>query len=258
MEYIQHQHQYLIYDYKNGDIVDPTTGEVVGKIYDYQIYSYSYDEDRLTMVTTPVYLSSPIHPLYLNSSSKYECLISILHYFDDLKQLEHLPVSRHDVEVTLRYLLKKLKKHRHTKIFKLSLLYIALELNRVHIDIYRLADIFNVPVQLLKSTIFSLKQELNIKTSMTEKMIYFVQYYSKQLGIPSEIVKSATNVISSKPYPCRFTPKSIALAVLYVQVYNSKSIPRSTIRKLSKFIKSKYNFKRVVEFVRQYYYGEQT
>ena len=261
---------HLIYDWKTGDIINAITGEVIDRIYVYYpSRQKDYIENTITEVV-PVYLSDNIHPLYLHSKSKYYCLIDILDLFEYLRSSENIYVSSYEVELTLRYLLKKLKRCSCSREFGIALLYVALEIIGVHVDIKTLSRVFGIPEHKLKSMILMVKRELyeigvNTRKSSVEKMISLLKYYSGKLKLPASIVLSASRVIQSKPYPSRFTPRTLVLAIIYCELERhdiklselvGDKTYTSNFNLLRKLTGTSHRLSKVIEFVKKYYYGE--
>lgn len=255
-----------VYDYTTGDIIDPLTGEVVDRIYVYQVVERDKETGEYigTAEVTPV--SDPMHPLYLGSS-RYDCLRDIMYLLAELRNEVRLAISDYDMEMSLRHLLKRLSKHTYTREFKVSLLAIALEMWGIPVDNTLLSKVFNIPVSILKSKIMRLKRELheigyNVgKSDPKEKILDYIRTIGAQLNLPHEVILSAMKTVHSKPYPSRYTPKTIAVALLYCEIEKrniniTNRVPgcKSNLRALMKLAKVAQSLTKPVEFVKNYYY----
>ena len=262
--------RHLIYDSRTGDVIDSLTGEVVDRIYVYQPPRQRDCVDEVITTVVPVYLSDDIHPLYLYNKLRYYCLVDVLELLDHLRSSENIPVSDYEFELTLRYILKKLGRHPYTTEFKVALIYIVLEIIGVHVDVKTLSRVFGVSEHKLKSMILMIKRELyeaGVKTRkpIEDKMISLLKQYSAKLRLPTDIVLSASRVIRSKPYPSRFTPRTLVLAIIYCELERhgiKLSDPTGTktctsnLSLLRKIMGLSHRFSKTVEFVKKYYYGE--
>jgi hypothetical protein len=258
----------LIYDFKTGDIIDPRTGEVVGTIFVYETHHWDRSGESLVMVSAPFHTADEAHPLHL-SKSRYTRMTEMLEMLDKLRSEERIVVSDYDIEMTLRYLLKKLSRHVYTPEFKAALLYIALEMNKIAIDERTLERVFRISRFKLKSIIMQLKRELReagvvVEMSYTDKMISVLKQVGRKLDLPPRVLIDAAKRIRSKPYPSRYTLRSIALAVLYCEIEKhginlrdkTGDMKLSNLGAFMKLVDASPNIRKVIKFVRKYYYGE--
>lgn len=239
-------------------VVNATSGEVVSNIYVFDIPPRDNGVNNY-----PIHISSETHPLYLNRS-RYGCLIDVINLLDALKAVENIKVNEQELEITVRFLLKKLQKHIYTPEFKLALLYVSLEINKVVIDLNLISRIFNVPRSRLVSAILSIKSELlntysGSKTSASDKMVLLLKHYAQKFELPDEAIKSAIKLVKSKPYPSKYSPKSLVLAIIYwelkkVEKQNNGSKAIS-FNKLIKQVGASTNLRKAIKFVENYYYG---
>jgi len=257
--------KYYIYDYKTGDIIDPITGEVVDKIYVSEYFIKNKKLDTVTFLHEVPDFSNNLNVLYL-SPSRYGCFIEILEYLNILRENENIPVADHELVITLRHILKKLGRHPYTDTFKVAILYIALDILNVPIDMKMLANFFNIPINDLVSEILKLKRELfensAIKpkpTSYVDKIIKYIELYGRKLELPQEVLISAKKIVKSKQYPARFTPKSIAAAVLYAELERRNMLSiigtASPIKAMKKALDITTDLSKIIKFVYEYYYG---
>jgi len=260
----------FIYDYRTGDVINPLTGEVVERIYVQDYYYRDSETDMLIPTHETPKLTDPMHPLFL-ARTTYESLTEILDYLGELRKEVKLPVSDYEVEMTARFVLKKLGRHPHTHVFNIAVLYIALErLNALTIDDKTFAEVYGVSWYDLKSEIIKLKSELVeagvVKKevgSIVNKIATYINTYGKMLDLPRSVIVSAVKVASSKPYPSRFTPRSLAAAILFMEItrHNIDITSRventiSPLKALMKALNMSPALAKAVKFVKEYYYGE--
>jgi len=258
-----------IFDYKTGDVIDPITGEVIDKIYVSEYFVKNKKLDTITFLHEVPEFSNSLNVLHL-PISKYRCLTDILEYLSIIRMNEDIPVADYEIIVTLRYILKRLGRHPYTDVFKVAVLYIVLDILGAPIDMKILANFFNIPLNDLISEILKLKRELfeksaiKPKTDYTNKIIKYIELYGRKLELPQEILNSAIKVVKSKPYPARFTPRTVAAAILYVELErhnmlnilskNGTSLPLNAMRKV---LDISTNLSDVIKFVYKYYYGDE-
>jgi len=258
----------LIYDYESGYVIDPATGEVVDRIYVYENYTKDEDGNRVLAHCHMSKESSPTHPLYL-PLRKYLGNLEILGYLDIVRKELKVPISDYEFEANLRYITKKLGRHLRTREFKIALLYITLESMHVPVDEKTIAELFNVSRFKLKSEIIKLKRELSetgMKKepgSITEKMTSYISMYGMKMNLPKEVISEAVAIATSKPYPFKYTPKTLALALLYkvITKHNiivpSKENGYKTALSIMKETLNlgNTNISSVAKFVEKYYFG---
>jgi len=259
-----------IFDYRTGDIIDPITGEVVDRIYVVDHFIRDKKSDTIMFHYEVPHFSSPLSEFHL-SDSRYECLLDILERLDILRKstVIPIPVSEYEVELTLRHVLRSLGLHPYTEAFKTALLYIALEILGVPVDVRTIASIFGVRESELNSEIFKLKKELNVKSAVAKKepghlakrVASFIELFARKLSLPYEVVSSATSTAISKQYPSRFTPRTIAAAILYIEMarHNLLSKLKSNVESpplkvLARTLGIASDLSKVVKFVCEYYY----
>jgi len=259
-----------IYDFRTGDVINPLTGEVVERIYVQDYYYRDSETDTLIPTHETPRIYDPMHPLHL-ARTAYESLTEILDCLGELRREVKVSVSDYEVEMTVRFLLKKLGRHPHTREFNIAVLYIALErLKALTVDDKAFASVFGVSWYSLKSEIIKLKSVLaeagvakKEVGSIVNRIATYINTYGKMLELPREVVVSAVKVASSKPYPARFTPKSLAAAILYVEItrHNIDITSKventfSPLKALMKALNMSPALAKAVKFVKEYYYGE--
>lgn len=208
----------LVYDYARGEVIDVLTGEVVDRIYVYEPMRKTEDGDRVIDIE-PIQVYDEIHPLYV-SQTVYELLVDVLNLYRSAKEM--LPIygiSEHLLEMTLRYYLKKLKRHEHTNAFKAGLLYVALEQHGVIVDDADFAYATGVEISELKSAILDIKGKLAgvvKRISFDARAVELIKYFSRKFGAPNHVAVDAINVYNNCKLENKHSPKSQALASLYI------------------------------------------
>jgi len=258
-----------IFDYKTGDVIDPITGEVVDRIYVSEHFLRDKKSDTIVFHHEVPHFSSPLSEFHL-PNRRYECLLDILERLDILRKLAAIPISDYEVELTLRHILRSLGLHPYTEAFKTALLYIALEILGVPVDVKTIASIFGVRESELNSEIFKLKKELNEKSAVVKKepghlakrVALFVELFARKLSLPYEVVSSAVSTAISKQYPSRFTPRTIAAAILYIEMAKHKLLSKlksnnelPLLKVLGRTLGIASDLSKVVKFVCKYYYN---
>lgn len=260
------QNNMYIYDFERGFVIDPITGEVVDQIYVNQVMHRDRETNDLVKTYEFLIASNPLHPLYLQDS-RYRCFREIMYLFEDLRRKMLIPISNYEVETTLRYILKTLPTRPFTYEFKASLLSVVLEILGVTVDIKVLSKAFEVPLHVLKSGTMYVKRMLyekgfNIKRPLAEKVINYIRLFGEHIGLPHKVVASAIDVVKSKPYPSKFTPKTLAVAILYCELERNNinivdKVPGTTtnLRALMKLTDTSAPPTKAIEFVKDYYYA---
>lgn len=207
----------LVWDWKRGEIIDVTTGEVVDRIYVYDIPMREEDHGLVPdlNILTP---ADELHPLHLPHSS-YVLLEDILNMFVRLKNVLPIPCSVYVFEDTVRKLLKSVRKVRGLRKEEMlaAFIYLALEEINIPVDMYELSKILDIPHSKLKSAILHVKTVTGKSTSsFDERTRKNIISYGKKLKLDPKIVSEALDVYEKTKITGRYTPRTIALAILYI------------------------------------------
>ncbi|MEM4744898.1 MAG: hypothetical protein QXE70_10265 [Ignisphaera sp.] len=230
----------LIWDWNRGEIIDPISAEVVDRIYVNDI-PFTNDDDKHNLNIEIVTLDNELHPLYL-PYSLYIVLEKIMNIFVNLKQIYSIPYPIYLFENTIRYYLKKIRKTKEIKKILgkkiiAGLIYIALEENKVPIDMYSLCRTLEIDYSELRSAIIRIKKALGKNTtSFEDKTLRNITMYVQKLGLDPKIEADAIELYNKIRFVNRFTPRIVALAMLYISILkNKRSVkPLTTVVKIDK------------------------
>ncbi|MGC9069526.1 MAG: hypothetical protein ACP5IZ_11240 [Thermoprotei archaeon] len=231
-----------------GLYIDYDNGVVVGRVF---VYDDEYDENgRRFSRHAPIFFADERNPLHL-SRTRYNLLNDILGMMNELREKTHsIYCPDTSIMISLRKMLRHINsKHSFTPEFKLALLYLVLDMNDIRINPTMLVSMFNVEKKKFFSLLFSLRSEIYSKRKaqvpFTKRIIHYVEMYAKALNIDTKTIKIIKEKVLSKPYPNRFTPQTLALALIIqhtnISRYKAEKTTRITITK------------KVLEFVKQYY-----
>lgn len=241
----------LVWDWRTGDVIDASTGEVVDRIY---VYPHPREPGRSTLCA-----ADEGHPLHL-ASSRYRCLVETLRMLEALRAAERVEVGDGDVEAALRFLLRRVGRHVCSPEFRAALLFAALEMVGAYLDLRTVARACGASERGALTALAALRRDLaeagvRPRAPPSERVAALVRHYAEKLGVPSEVVRSAVRAVLSRPHPQRFTPRSLALAVLFVELERRGLGPR--LRRFARAVGASHrSLSQAVRFARQYYYGD--
>lgn len=240
----------LVWDWSRGEIIDITTGEVVDRIY---VNEIPMREDSDTLVPDVEFLTpaDEIHPLHLSWSS-YTLLEEIVDAFSKLKEAYPVHCSIYLFENTVRKYLKKIKntKNLHEKKFIAAFIYVALEENNVPIDMYSLSKALEIQHSDLKSAVLHVKSILGKNVlSFEEKTRRNIAMYGRRLNLEPKIVADAVEIYDRVRISARFTPRVVALTMLYISLLRNGKPPKplasvvrlAKLKKVAKYICDTHN-----------------
>lgn len=240
----------LVWDWERGQIIDSRTGEVVDTIY---VNYVPLSEDkygnprRFSEIVTPADI---LHPLHLPRDS-LEVLNDVISIFLYLKSVITIPCSAYTIENTIRKYLKNLTPSEvPDRASIVALIYIALEENKVSVDVAELARAAEVSYHNVKSSIFRLKTSLNkFYTSFNEKVRKTIEMLCMKYHLPPEVLRDAVEIFeeySRKRSTNRYTPRSIAKATVYIAMRRHGLSLKQVFRKKS------HRFKEIIKHVCMY------
>ena len=237
---------HLVYDFKTGDVIDPLTGVVVDRIY--VSTPYRKTEEGYVFDASIIPFSDEMNPLHLPRTS-YEFMHEVIDLYYTVKAL--IPIygmPQYLLEMNARFYLRRLKGMPHTDEMKAALLYVILEQNEIIVDEIDFSKAVGIPLPKLRSAIMAVKRRLdkaNKHIPFRTRVVKLILYYGRKFDLPADAISKAVRLYKSKPVE-RFTPRSIALATIYIAMQKSL-----TFKEFVKMVGASENLRRAIKCLRK-------